>query len=273
MRLRVRYTKLGKLRFIAHRDVARLLERVVRRVELPVAWTKGFNPRPRLAFGLALPLFAESTAEYLDATLDEPVEPARAAAAMNAALPEGMEVVAAGVVPPQEQSLQEAVTSCTWELEVARWDHEGLAGLAARAGTGGQLPWRSAADTSGAGEALPEGVLDCRLAYRPGTGEPVVIAELATRPRGVRPFELADALGLEVRRAVRTAQWIGGEFAREPLGFGEGLAWPPLRRATSPSTEEGNDVGVDGDAGRAGDRRAGAAGGACPRERVVGAAG
>ena len=55
MRLRVRFQKLGKVRWTSHRDVARMWERACRRVQLPLAWTAGFSPRPKLSFGLALP--------------------------------------------------------------------------------------------------------------------------------------------------------------------------------------------------------------------------
>ena len=66
MKLRLRYTKLGKVRFTSHRDTARIWERALRRAGLPVATARGFTPRPRLSFGLALPTGAESIAEYLD---------------------------------------------------------------------------------------------------------------------------------------------------------------------------------------------------------------
>jgi radical SAM-linked protein len=71
VRLRLRYSKLGKVRFVSHRDGARLWERAVRRVGLPVAYTEGFTPRPKLSFGLALPTGAESVAEYIDLDLVE----------------------------------------------------------------------------------------------------------------------------------------------------------------------------------------------------------
>ena len=54
MRLRVRYPKLGRVRFVCHRDGARLWERAPRRVGLPVAYTQSFTPRTKLSFGLAL---------------------------------------------------------------------------------------------------------------------------------------------------------------------------------------------------------------------------
>src|SRR5205085_1236636 len=78
MRLRVRFAKLGKVRWTSHRDVARMWERAFRRARLPVAYTGGFSPRPKVSFGLALPTGCESLAEYLDLELasdvDGPVE-------------------------------------------------------------------------------------------------------------------------------------------------------------------------------------------------------
>ena len=55
MRIRLRFRKQGKVRFTSHRDVARMWERALRRLQLPVAYTEGFSPRPKLSFGLALP--------------------------------------------------------------------------------------------------------------------------------------------------------------------------------------------------------------------------
>ncbi|MER3452927.1 MAG: radical SAM protein, partial [Acidimicrobiia bacterium] len=62
MRARFRFTKLGKVRWTSHRDVARMWERALRKAGLPVAYSGGFAPRPRLAFGLALPTGYESLA-------------------------------------------------------------------------------------------------------------------------------------------------------------------------------------------------------------------
>src|SRR6059036_543842 len=62
MRVRVRFNKLGKVRWTSHRDVARMWERAFRRARLPVAYTGGFSPRPKVSFGLALPTGCESEA-------------------------------------------------------------------------------------------------------------------------------------------------------------------------------------------------------------------
>ncbi len=67
LRVRLRFSKMGKIRFTSHRDVARMWERALRRSRLPVALSQGFSPHPLLSFGLALPTGCESQGEYLDA--------------------------------------------------------------------------------------------------------------------------------------------------------------------------------------------------------------
>lgn len=69
MRLRVRFSKTGKIRFIGHRDVARVTERAVRKAGLPVAYSEGFSPRMKLSFGLALPTGYESDGEFVELPL------------------------------------------------------------------------------------------------------------------------------------------------------------------------------------------------------------
>ncbi len=71
--VRLRFGKHGKVRFISHRDVARAFERAFRVEQLPLAFTQGFSPRPKVSFGLALSVGHESDAEYLDFELVEPV--------------------------------------------------------------------------------------------------------------------------------------------------------------------------------------------------------
>ena len=136
-RVRVRFTKQGKVRFTSHRDVARMFERALRRSALPVAWSEGFSPRPLLSFGLALPTGCESLAEYLDVKLEagapaagpegDPVALDNLPGLLTPLLPEGVAVVAAGPVPVGAGSLQQEVTSCTWELEVFGVSPEELA--------------------------------------------------------------------------------------------------------------------------------------------------
>src|SRR5262245_55576125 len=118
-RVRIRFSKLGKVRFTSHRDTARIWERALRRAELPVAYTEGFSPRPRVSFGLALSTGHESLGEYLDVDLDEcEVDVNGLEARFDPALPVGFTAQGATVVEPGTTSLQEAVTACTWRMEV-----------------------------------------------------------------------------------------------------------------------------------------------------------
>ncbi len=127
MKLRVRSTKLGKIRFTSHRDAARMWERALRRAELPVVMSQGFTPRAKISFGLALPTGAESVAEYVDIDLVDDLEPhmiAALPARLSAALPNGFDVLVAAELPRGGGSLQEIVTSCTWELSSPLLDEQ-----------------------------------------------------------------------------------------------------------------------------------------------------
>src|SRR2546421_1452639 len=100
MRIRLRFAKTGKIRWTSHRDVARMWERAFRRVGLPLAYTQGFSPRPKVSFGLALPTGHESAAEYLDLELaadnaaTAEVDISSLPARLSLALPAGIDVQA-----------------------------------------------------------------------------------------------------------------------------------------------------------------------------------
>lgn len=114
-RVRLRFTKTGKIRWTSHRDMARMWERAFRRVGLPLAYSAGFSPRPKVSFGLALPTGHESVAEYLDIDLTDSSPDLQAmAAGLSGALPLGVDVTAAETIEPRTPSLQESVQACTW---------------------------------------------------------------------------------------------------------------------------------------------------------------
>jgi len=235
VRVRVRFTKLGKVRWTSHRDLARMWERALRRVQLPVAYTGGFTPRPRVSFGLALPTGHESVAEYLDVELDTgeldtgELDVGDLPCRLSPALPAGIDVTALAVIDGGTGSLQEAVTSCTWELEAvgATPDEiESLVGTALAADSVVITRERKGAEFSddvrpsilslrvaGPSTCVVEGYVD----HAPGG---VIVADLATQPRSLRPAELLAALspGLSEGHVRRTHQWITRAGARwEPL--------------------------------------------------------
>ncbi len=137
-RVRIRFSKHGKVRFTSHRDLARIWERALRRAGVAVAYSEGFSPRPKLSFGLALSTGHESEAEYLDVALRDAPGPEaveQLPALLAPALPAGVEVQAATVLPPGAASLQQVVTSCTWYIEIGDVAPDEVAAGVAR-GTG-----------------------------------------------------------------------------------------------------------------------------------------
>ena len=92
-RYRLRFSKREALRFISHHDLMRAFELTLRRSKLPIAFTQGFNPRPKVSFALALPLGVESLDEVVDVDLEFENEPMDAVEVMNRIgehLPPGM---------------------------------------------------------------------------------------------------------------------------------------------------------------------------------------
>ena len=115
-RIRLRFAKRGRLRFLSHRDVARSFERAVRRAGVPVAYSQGFSPHPRLSWVGAAPTGAASEAEYVEIGLTRPLDPGGLAGALDAALPEGLDVLAAAVAagPP----LADRIDASSWRIEL-----------------------------------------------------------------------------------------------------------------------------------------------------------
>jgi radical SAM-linked protein len=92
--LLVRYAKRGKMRFASHLDVARAFERSVRRADLPVAYSAGFTPHPKISYAGGAPTGVASEAEYLSLGLTSRTEAGAVGERLNAALPDGIDVVA-----------------------------------------------------------------------------------------------------------------------------------------------------------------------------------
>ena len=91
--LRVRYAKRGRMRFASHRDIARAVERGVRRAGLPIAYSAGFTPHPKISYSGAAATGVASEAEYLELTFTSPCTPEDVRGRLDAALPDGIDVV------------------------------------------------------------------------------------------------------------------------------------------------------------------------------------
>ena len=224
MRLRIRFNKLGKIRFTSHRDVARIWERALRRSGLPVAYSEGFNPRPKISFGLALSTSHESEAEYLDLDLDADrvgsIDPAQLPGILSGALPDGLTVTAATEIGRREPSLQHSVTSCTWRIDASGVDAETAARAVARALAAEQI----IVTRERKGKQVTDDVRPMILGIDvdgPTDDGVRLTAELGTQPRALRPAELLAAIdpALTERRVLRLHQWTVNDDGarREPV--------------------------------------------------------
>jgi radical SAM-linked protein len=92
-RLRVHYTKRGRLRFSSHRDFQRAFERALRRAAVPMAYSAGFSPHPKVSYANAAPTGTASEAEYLEIALSQRCEPERLREALDESLPPDLDVI------------------------------------------------------------------------------------------------------------------------------------------------------------------------------------
>ncbi len=116
-RLRIRYAKRGRLRFSSHRDFSRAFERAIFRARIPMAYSSGFNPHPRISYAGAAPTGSASEAEYLEIALAEVTDPAEVHDALSEALPDGLDLLE--VVESSGGALADLLEASRWLVEVA----------------------------------------------------------------------------------------------------------------------------------------------------------
>jgi radical SAM-linked protein len=227
-RLRVRYAKRGRLRFTSHRDFSRAFERAVVRAQVPVAYSSGFNPHPRISYAGATPTGAASEAEYLEIALSRTVDPAALRADLDAALPPGLDVLeVVDAVEAGGGSLADRLEASRWRVRLPGVAPE-VAGDAVRA-------------LLEAEEVLVERMtkkglrsFDCRAAVvslevSPDSGAECAILEMVLRhgTPSVRPDDVLAGLrstaGLEAPAAPYHER-----LAQGPLAARDGTVGDPL---------------------------------------------
>lgn len=227
-RLRVRFSKFGKVRFTSHRDVARIWERTLRRGDVAVAYTEGFSPRPKLSFGLALSTGYESYGEYVDVVLaaDSTLDGDDVTARVAPGLPVGIEVQAVTVLEPGTASLQQAVTSCTFHVDVRGVAPDDAVAVLDEALAADQLLVTRERKGRSVTDDVRPGILSARVLgpVLDGAAGPVtrVEAELATQPRALRPAEFLTAIAppepaWTLARVTRINQWTQAGGARREV--------------------------------------------------------
>lgn len=116
-RLRVRYAKRGRLRFSSTRDFQRALERAVRRAQVPVAFSAGFHPHPRISYANAAPTGTASEAEYFEIQLTTAYEPEQLRTDLDSALP--ADLVILDVAESLPGALADRLEASCWQLDFA----------------------------------------------------------------------------------------------------------------------------------------------------------
>ena len=122
-RLRVHYTKRGRLRFSSHRDFQRAFERALRRAAVPMAYSAGFSPHPKVSYAGAAPTGVASEAEYLEIGLAERCDPDRLREALDRSLPPDLDVLEVVEVPPapvntKAPALADRLEASVWEVRL-----------------------------------------------------------------------------------------------------------------------------------------------------------
>jgi radical SAM-linked protein len=115
-KLRVRYAKRGRLRFTSHRDIQRSLERALRRADIPMAYSAGFSPHPKVSYAGAAPTGTASEAEYLEISVSARCDPDAVRAALDDSMPPGLDVLE--VIEAGPGNLADRLQASTWRIEL-----------------------------------------------------------------------------------------------------------------------------------------------------------
>jgi len=116
MLLRIKYSKTPAGRFLSHLDLLRSMERAFRRAHLPLAFSEGFNPHPRISYGSALAVGVTSDGEYLDVMLREKVSPEELKKRLEEAMPPALKVLEFKEINPGGDSLTALINMARYRV-------------------------------------------------------------------------------------------------------------------------------------------------------------
>lgn len=118
MRVRITFAKQGPLRFIGHLDLHRLWERAMRRADLPLAYSQGFHPQPKISLAAALPLGFSSRSEVLDVRLNEELSVTDISTRLQESLPPDIQIINVQMVDERLPALQTQVLSAAYNAHL-----------------------------------------------------------------------------------------------------------------------------------------------------------
>jgi radical SAM-linked protein len=213
-RLRVRFAKRGRLRFTSHRDFQRALERALRRARVPIAYSQGFSPHPKVSYAGAAPMGAASEAEYLEISLTRACDPTDVARSLDAALPAGLDVVE--VVEAGGEPLADRLQASLWRIEMPGAEPTSLAAAVSRFLAAGSVEVRRLTKNGSRMLDARAAVVRLELVVDRDAGAPVLLAVIRNLTPTVRPDDLVAALGT-VGAGPPAQSHISTRLAQGPL--------------------------------------------------------
>lgn len=118
MLLRSCFSVQGNIRFLSHLDLLKVMERAMRRAQIPVAFSQGFNPHPKIAFGTARPVGLASTCEYFDVELDGELDPEAFRTRLQEKCPSGVTIEETKEIPPEKPALMAVINCASYQATV-----------------------------------------------------------------------------------------------------------------------------------------------------------
>jgi len=205
LRWRIIFTRGEELKYLSHLDLMRLWERAFRRAGVPLAYSQGFSPHPRLSLAAPLPVGVTGLGELMEVFLKRPLPRHRLAPALAHSLPRGIEVLGLDPAPPQAPSLPSQVRWATYQVEVEDSPERG----AVEAAIGSflqarSLPWQHQRDQEVRRYDLRALVQELSVE---AAGPPLTLGmKLICSPQGSgRAEQVALALGLKPGNICRLA--------------------------------------------------------------------
>jgi radical SAM-linked protein len=122
MKIRIKFTKTGVLKFVGHLDLLRMFQKAFRRASIPIAYSQGFNPHQQISIGAPLPIGVTSEGEYMDIQLSGPITPADAMDALNQTLPEEIRITNWIELDDQAKSSMAILQGGAYKIKCYKWN-------------------------------------------------------------------------------------------------------------------------------------------------------
>lgn len=116
VKVRLEFSKTGKARFLSHLETVRIFARAARRAKIPVRYTEGFHPQPKITFGPALPVGMESLVECVDIELANGITAEEVKDQLNAELPQGFRVMSGGEIPLKTSAIADSIHEVSYRI-------------------------------------------------------------------------------------------------------------------------------------------------------------